>query len=67
MSIELRRVERTVQIVVAKPLAWALYACGMVAIGLARASLRGVRSLLRTEPPAANGAEPKEGAWQRQS
>ena len=49
MSVQLHRVERTVQIVVAKPLAWALYC------------------LLRTEPPAANGAEPKQGAWQRQS
>ena len=67
MSIELQRVERTVQIVVAKPLAWALYACGMVVAGLVRASFRGVRSLLRTEPPAANRDERKERAWQRPS
>jgi hypothetical protein len=67
MGIKPQQVERLTQIVVAKPLAWAFYACGMVVVGLARAGVVGLRLLLQKEVAQNKGLEPKERQWPMQS
>jgi hypothetical protein len=67
MGVELQRVERLVHIVVAKPLAWALYAIGVIVACLALASLRGLRSLIQRGAVQEDRSLRKERQWQRQS
>jgi hypothetical protein len=55
------------EIVVAKPLAWALYGCAVVVAYLALAGLRGLRSLLQRGAAQVDRSERRGGQWQRQS
>jgi hypothetical protein len=47
MSVKLHHLEELVHLSVAKPLAWALYGCGVLVTYLALASFRGIRWLIR--------------------
>jgi hypothetical protein len=67
MDIKPQQIERLVQIVVAKPLAWALYACAVVVSCLALAGLRGLRSLVQRGAHQEDPWEGKERQWQRQA
>jgi hypothetical protein len=67
MGIRPQQIERSLQIIVAKPLAWALYAGGVIVACMAMAGLRGLRSLLPGGTAQENQLERKEGQWQRQS
>lgn len=58
MQIELCHVEKAVQILVAKPLAWVVYGAGVIVVCLALAIFQSVGWLTRKS---------KEGAWAKRS
>jgi hypothetical protein len=66
MSIKPQQIKRLTQIIVPKPLDWALYAAGLIVACLARTGLRGLRSLLQRGAGNEDCWERKERRWQRQ-